>query len=81
MGTSAIFGIVTYGTAAPIHGVQATIVNEETGVAHETVTNRAAALVHGTYRVEIRSVGFEPRVRRGVRPEVDQTPGVDTASG
>lgn len=80
-GTSAIAGIVKDASGATIPGAQAKVVNAETGVGAETMTNadglyRVAALVPGPYRVEIALSGFEPVVRT-VTLEVGQTLTVD----
>lgn len=81
-GTSTISGIVKDITGAQIPAAQVNVVNEDTGVAVETVTNdeglyRVGALVPGTYRVEIAFTGFRPLVRRPIVLEVGQTLAID----
>ena len=58
------------------------MVNEDTGVAIETVSNaeglyRVPALVPGHYRVEIHLEGFDPQSRRPITLEVSQTLALD----
>jgi len=78
-GTSAISGIVKDVQGAPIRGAQVTIVNEDTRIRIETVTNddgayRAAALVPGSYRQassplpEVRSRSSTIRSRTAMAP-------------
>jgi len=85
-GTSTIAGLVKDVTGAAIQGALARVINEQTGIAVETVTNdegayRAAALVPGTYRVEIVARQFELAVRRPVVLEVSQQIAVDFTLG
>jgi hypothetical protein len=80
-GTSTITGIVTDATGGTIPAAQVTIMNEQTGVGVETVTNgsgvyRVGALVPGVYRIEIELAGFEQVVRRAAI-DVGQTLTVD----
>ena len=79
-GTSAIAGLVSDESGAPVPGVLVRVVNEATGVAVDAVSNqlgiyRASALVPGTYRVEASIDGFDPVARRGVRLEDQSDPG------
>ena len=81
-GTSAIAGLVSDESGAPVPGVLVRVVNEATGVAVDAVSNeqgiyRASALVPGTYRVEASIDGFDPVARRGVRLEISQTLALD----
>jgi len=76
-GTSTIAGIVQDSSGSTIPGAQIKVVNEDTAVALETVTNdqgvyRVGALVPWKYRVEIELSGFEPVVRRPITLEVHQ---------
>lgn len=81
-GTSTILGLVTDAAGMPVPGATVIIVNEDTGVSVETTTNgealyRVAALVPGTYRVEIRVPGFDPAIRRPVVLEVGTSLAID----
>ena len=81
-GTSTISGVVRDSTDAPLPGATIKVVNEDTGVAIETVSNaeglyRVPALVPGHYRVEITLEGFDLAVRRPITLEVSQTLAVD----
>lgn len=81
-GTSTIAGFVRDGSEGAVPGAAVTVVNEETGVVVETVTNetglyRAGALVPGRYRVEIALAGFQRAVRSAITLEVNQTIAVD----
>src|SRR5688572_20819552 len=81
-GTSTIAGAVTDSTAGALPGVAVRVVNEDTGVAVETVTNeaglyRVTALVPGTYRVETILDGFDPVIRRPITLQVSQTLAID----
>jgi hypothetical protein len=85
-GTSTISGVVRDSTDAPLPGAVVKVVNEDTGVASETVANgdglyRVPALVPGHYRVEINLEGFERTVRRPITLEVSQTLAVDVVLG
>src|SRR4051812_2721893 len=81
-GTSTISGVVRDSTDAPLPGATVKVVNEDTGVAVETVSNaeglyRVPALVPGHYRVEIILEGFDVAVRRPITLEVSQTLAID----
>ena len=81
-GTSTISGVVRDSTDAPLPGATVKVVNEDTGVAIETVSNaeglyRVPALVPGHYRVEIHLEGFDLAIRRPITLEVSQTLAVD----
>ena len=85
-GTSTISGVVRDTTAAPLPGATIRVVNEDTGVPVETVSNgegvyRVAALVPGHYRVEIALEGFDRVVRGPIALEVSQALAVDATLG
>lgn len=85
-GTGTLLGIVKDPSGTPMPGVQVRVVNEQTGVAVDTVTNvegayRAASLVSGTYRLELTLDGFEPVTRRAIELQVGQTVAVDVTLG
>ena len=76
-GTSTITGIVRDSSGGAIPGATVRVVNEDTGVTVEAVTDeqgayRAAALAPGQYRVETALDGFETAVRR-IALEAGQT--------
>src|SRR3954468_1977724 len=73
-GTSTISGVVRDSTDAPLPGATIKVVNEDTGISIETISNgeglyRVPALVPGHYRVEITLEGFERTVRRPITLE------------
>src|SRR5262249_797198 len=77
-----ISGIVKDSTGGAVPGAQVNVVNEDTNVAVDTVTNqegayRVGALVPGKYRVVVELTGFEPVTRRALALEVGQTLAVD----
>jgi hypothetical protein len=81
-GTSTIAGLVKDPSDSPVPGARVNIVNEETGVGVDTVTNqeglyRAGSLVPGRYRIGISLSGFQSVVRRQVVLEVGQTIAID----
>jgi hypothetical protein len=81
-GTSSISGIVKDVTGAGIPAAQVKVINEQTSIATDTIANetgayRVAALVPGTYRLEVVSGGFETLVKRAVTLEVSQTLAID----
>jgi carboxypeptidase family protein/TonB-dependent receptor-like protein len=81
-GSSTISGIVKDSTGGAVPGAQVNVVNEDTDVAVDTVTNqegvyRVGALVPGKYRVVVELSGFEPVTRRALTLEVGQTLAVD----
>jgi hypothetical protein len=85
-GTSAISGFVKDGTGAALPGASVKVINVETGVAIDLVTNgegvyRASALVPGQYRVETTLDGFEPSVRGPITLQISQTIAVDFTLG
>jgi len=85
-GTSTIAGLVKDVTGAAVAAARVRVVNEETGVGVDTVTNddggyRVAALVPGRYRVQIEAEGFEAFVRRPLVLEVGQTLAIDVTLG
>jgi iron complex outermembrane receptor protein len=80
-GAGTITGIVRDSSGATIAGATVRVVNENTGVSVETVTDgqgayRAAALVPGGYRLETTLNGFETAVSRIVLT-VGQTTAID----
>ncbi|HEY6362230.1 MAG TPA: carboxypeptidase regulatory-like domain-containing protein [Vicinamibacterales bacterium] len=81
-GTSTMSGLVRDESGGAVPGVVVQIVNEETGVAIDAVTNeeglyRVTALVPGRYRVETRLDGFSPSIRNDVILQVSQSIAVD----
>jgi Carboxypeptidase regulatory-like domain/TonB-dependent Receptor Plug Domain/TonB dependent receptor len=81
-GTSSIAGIVKDTSGGPVPGVLVLVVNENTGIGVETMTNpegvyRVGAMIPGVYRVEVNLAGFAPVVQRPVVLEVGQTLAVD----
>jgi len=81
-GSSTISGLVKDATTAAIPGAQVKVVNEDTGIEVQTLTNdeglyRVGALVPGKYRVEVNFTGFEPFVQRAITLQVGQTLGPD----
>ena len=71
-GSSSISGTVKDGTDAAIAKARVKVTNVDTGIEVETATNeaglyRAAALVPGTYRVEVDAIGFD-HLTRGPLP-------------
>ena len=81
-GSSTLTGLVRDTTGGTVPGAQVKVVNEETGVSVDSVTNqeglyRVAALVPGKYRVEVELSGFDPVVRRPITLEVGQTLAID----
>jgi hypothetical protein len=81
-GSSAIAGVVKDSTGGALPGVSIRVINEDTGVGVDTVTNeegvyRVPALVPGRYRIETSLDGFDPVVRPGITLEVSQTLAVD----
>jgi Carboxypeptidase regulatory-like domain/TonB-dependent Receptor Plug Domain len=81
-GTSTIAGLVTDASGAAAPGAVVRVINEDTRVPLETVTNgegayRVSALVPGKYRVEVTLNGFAPAVRSPIVLEVGQTLAVD----
>ena len=82
IGTSTIGGLVRDESGGAIPGAAVRIVNEDTGVATDTVTNdqglyHLTALVPGRYRVETTLDGFAPSIRRDVILQVSQTLAID----
>ena len=81
-GSSTISGAIKDATGAQLPGVMVKIVNEDTGVSLDTLSNaegvyRFTALVPGKYRVEANLDGFDPAIRRGLTLEVSQTLAID----
>jgi hypothetical protein len=80
-GSSTVSGIVSDRSGGVIPGAQVEVVNEDTGIAFDTVTNeqglyRFASLVPGKYRVEVTLDGFQSSLRQIVL-EVGQSTAVD----
>jgi hypothetical protein len=83
-GNSTISGIVRDASDAPVPTARVRIVNVETGVQTDTVSNsaglyRAGALVPGSYRIEADAVGFALLTRGPITLQVSQTLAVDLA--
>jgi Carboxypeptidase regulatory-like domain len=81
-GSSTISGTVKDATSAAVPDAKITIVNLDSGVQQDTVTNevglyRVGALVPGHYRVEVDAAGFD-RISRGpITLQVGQTVAID----
>jgi hypothetical protein len=78
VGTSTLTGRIVDGTNAAIPEVEVKVINADSGSSLDLRSNgegiyRAAALVPGTYRIEVHAAGFEPVVRKNVILEVAQT--------
>jgi hypothetical protein len=72
-----ILGRVADPTGAVLAGVKVTLVNEATGVPHETRTNETGDYVFpqvsvGTYRLEFDLTGFKKAVQHGVALDLNQ---------
>jgi hypothetical protein len=81
-GSSTVAGIVKDTSGGAIPGAQVKVVNENTGVSVDTITNsegvyRVGALVPGTYRVQIELDGFQTVVRHPLALQVGQTLAID----
>jgi len=81
-GSGTISGVVKDATGGALPGASVKVVNEDTGVSVETVTNeegvyRVPALVPGTYRMETSLDGFTAAVRRPITLAVSQTLAID----
>jgi Carboxypeptidase regulatory-like domain/TonB-dependent Receptor Plug Domain len=81
-GSGVLTGIVKDTSGGAIPGAQVRVLNEDTGVAVESVTNqegtyRVGALVPGSYRVDVELSGFEPVSRRPLTLQVGQTLAID----
>ena len=81
-GSGAITGIVKDSTGGAIPGAQVKVLNEDTNVSVESVTNqegayRVGSLVPGKYRVDVELSGFETVTRRPITLQVDQTLAID----
>ena len=79
--TGAVTGLVRDSSGAAIPGATVRLVNEDTGVTLETISNeqgsyRAEGLARGQYRVETALDGFETAVRR-IAIETGQTAAID----
>src|SRR5206468_12959959 len=76
--TASLQGTVTDAQGAVVPGASVTASNMATGVQRSTITDtvgfyQMAALPVGTYQVEARLTGFQPRVLKGVALEVART--------
>src|SRR5262245_45670096 len=85
-GTSAISGFVKDGTGAALPGASVKVINVETGVTIDLVTNeegvyRASALLPGQYRIETSLDGFETSVRGPITLHISETIAVDFTLG
>src|SRR5450432_1207973 len=81
-GNSSISGLVKDPADAAVAGAKVKITNLDTGVHVETATNevglyRAAALVPGSYRIEVDAVGFDRLTRGPVTIQISQTLALD----
>src|ERR1700680_4417590 len=81
-GTSAISGTVNDLTGSPIPNARITVINRDTGVQQESVTNesglyRVVALLPGTYQVGVEADGFDKISRGPVLLQVSQTVAID----
>ncbi len=81
-GSSTIAGVVKDATGGALPGVSVKVVNEETGVSVDTVSNEAGiyrvpALVPGRYRLETTLDGFDPVVRPAITLQVSQSLAID----
>jgi len=81
-GDSTIVGSAFDETHAAMAGVKVKITNVDTGIALETLTNevglyRAAALMPGSYRIDVEVPGFDHLTRGPVTVQVSQTISVD----
>jgi Carboxypeptidase regulatory-like domain len=76
--TASLQGTVTDAQGAVVPGASVTASNQATGVLRSALTDSAgyyqmAALPVGTYQVEARLTGFQPRVLKGIALEVART--------
>src|SRR5438477_8031784 len=81
-GNSSISGSIKDPADAAIAGATVKVTNLETGVHQETATNevglyRVAALVPGSYRVEVDAVGFDHLSRGPLNVQVSQSLALD----
>src|SRR6185436_15369611 len=81
-GSSTISGTVKDATSAVVPDAKIKIVNLDSGVQQDTVTNEAglyriSALVPGRYRVEVDASGFDRIVRGPITLQVGQTVAID----
>src|SRR2546422_887515 len=77
-GTSTISGIVRDPAGASVPDAKVRVVNVDSGVQLETVSNqdglyRVGALLPGNYRLEIEAVGFDRLTRGPITLAVSQT--------
>jgi len=80
--TGQVSGIVSDASGAVIPATKIAVVNEGTGIVHNTSTNDAGAytvplLSPGLYEVSAQREGFRPVSRSGIRIEVDQVARID----
>ncbi len=81
-GSGSFTGTITDQSSAPIPAVGVVVVNEETGIRVETLTDdggryRVGSLGPGNYRIEAAKAGFEKLTRRGLVLTTGQTVAVD----
>src|SRR3954470_5415126 len=77
-GNSAISGVVRDATDAPLPGAHVAVLNDDSGVRQETVSNdagvyRFATLVPGSYHLEISADGFQKSLRGPIVIQVAQS--------
>lgn len=82
VGTASITGVVRDASQSPIPQSAVKIVNSESGVVTNVVTNETGAyrvnsILPGTYLVEASAAGFDTAVRRGIALSTGQTLAVD----
>src|SRR5262249_25518571 len=80
--TGELAGTVKDATGAVISGASVTVVNEETGIKREAVTNERGSytvplLPPGHYRTSIQRTGFRSVERKGLVVHVNETVNVD----
>lgn len=81
-GSSSLSGTAKDGTGAALPSARIKVVNEQTGIAANTVTNetgafRVGSLLPGIYRVEVETEGFQKLVRGPLTLEVGQVLALD----
>src|SRR6266851_9532129 len=81
-GSASITGVVTDASQAPIPSATVKIVNEQSGVTTNAVSNEVGAyrvnsIQPGTYRIEAVATGFNPIVRRNIVLSTGQTLAAD----
>src|SRR5690242_1619259 len=84
VGTGVVTGRVSDATTAVIPDARVTVTNEETGSLSTALTNhdgiyRVAALIPGTYRIDVTAPGFDPAIRKNLTLALAQTLEADFA--